>query len=75
MQLSLVRNPSETDPLMTQSQRKEFPAGMEREVVDGGVREGRPETAHLIGLPWLLFFVIVLLAVLGLALNWHTFFP
>jgi hypothetical protein len=73
--VSLIRNPSETDPLLTQSQRTGFPAELERQVVDGGVREGRPETGHPIGLVWVFVFLIVFLVAVGLALNWRIFFP
>lgn len=72
---SLTRNPAENDPLMTQSQRTDFPRGLEREVVEGGVREGRLETSHGIGLVWLFVILIVILLVVGLAVNWGTIFP
>ena len=70
-----MRNPSENDPLMTQGQRTDFPAELERQVVDGSVAEGRPETAHGIGLVWLFVFLVLFLLALGIALNWRTFFP
>ena len=73
--MSLTRNPAENDPLMTQSQRTDFPAELERQVVDGGVREGRPETAHGIGLVWLFVLLVIFLLVVGVVVNWGTFFP
>ena len=73
--VSLIRNPSETDPLLTQSQRDDFPAELERGVIDGGAREGRPESAHGIGLYWALLLVLVFALIVGLALNWSRFFP
>ena len=61
--------------MLTQSQRTGFPAELERQVVDGGVREGRPETGHAIGLVWLFVFLVVFLVAVGLFLNWRIFFP
>lgn len=73
--MSLTRNPSETDPLMARSQRRDFPYELEREVVDGGVREGRPESRYSIGLLWLLALVLAFMLVVGLVLNWGRLFP
>lgn len=73
--MSLIRSPTETDPLMTQSQRADFPPEVERHVIDGGVREGRPETEHAIGLLWLLALLVAFLLIVGLAVNWGRFFP
>jgi hypothetical protein len=73
--LSLIRSPTETDPVLTQSQRTDFPAELERQVIDGGVREGRPETGDPTGLLWLLAIVIAFLVIVGLAVNWSRFFP
>ncbi len=73
--MSLIRSPTETDPLMTQSQRADFPPELERQVIDGGVREGRPETEHAIGLLWFLLLLMAFLLIVGLAVNWGRFFP
>ncbi len=73
--MSLIRSPTETDPLMTQSQRTDFPPELERQVVDGGVKEGRPEIGAGIGLLWLLAILIAFLLIVGLAVNWSRLFP
>lgn len=49
---------------MTKSLRTDYPASMEREIIDGGVAEGRPETSQFPGLYWL----VVILAAAGIAL-------
>ncbi len=73
--MSLTRNPAETDPLMTQSQRGDFPRELEGQVVDGGVREGRPESAHVNDLVWLFVLVVAVLVIVGVAVNWGRLFP
>ncbi len=67
--------PTETDPLMTQSLRTDFPAGLERQVIDGGVAEGRPEAGDVGGVMWLLIIIFVVLIVAGFIVNWGLFFP
>ncbi len=65
------RSPPTTDPLMTQSLRTDFSASMEREIIDGGVAEGRIETQQFPNLLWL----VLLLAIAGvgfLAYLWLT---
>lgn len=44
------RNPTETDPLLVQSQRGDFPVAVERQLVDGGARGGRLETSDWPGM-------------------------
>ncbi len=74
--MAWTRRPAETDPLMTQSMRTDFPPALERQVIDGGVAEGRSESALFPGLVWLALFMIVGLAVLLGYLWWTTgWFP
>jgi len=60
---------------MSQSMRTDFPPELERQVVDGGVRDGRPEAGDSMGLLWVLAFILGLAIVVGLAVNWGRFFP
>ncbi len=65
-----------SDPQMTQSMRTDFPAEIERSVVDGGVREGRPEERVASGFPTVAFLLIVLLVILALSFKWSMYgFP
>jgi hypothetical protein len=49
---------------------------MERSVIDGGVRDGRPESAHASGLITLAVILIPVVLVLGLAFKWIVYgFP
>jgi hypothetical protein len=65
-----------TDGNLTQSQRADFPESLERSVVDGGVREGRPETRYWPGFAYLVIGFIVLLLGVGLVIKWAYFgFP
>ncbi len=74
--MAWTRLPAKTDPLMTQSMRTDFPAPLERQIVDGGVREGRPETTQFPGMVSLVFLLVLGLAALGIALKWLVFgFP
>jgi hypothetical protein len=66
--MSWNRNPAQTDPLLTQSMRDDFPVSMEREIVDGGVREGRMESPLFPGLVWLAGLMVVGLAALLIVL-------
>lgn len=55
------------NPKVIQSLRTDVPANLERALVDGGVREGKPEnplTPDLAGAVWLLILLIA-----GLALG------
>lgn len=74
--MSWTKLPGETDPMMVQSLRTDFPAGVERQVIDGGVAEGRPESPFLPGLMWLALLMIVGLAALLAYFLWAApWFP
>lgn len=76
--MSLIRSPTETDPLMSQSTRRDFPASLERIVVDGGVAEGRPESPGLPGMvnlstvALLALTVLVVILLVALAMGWFS---
>lgn len=58
-----------------QSVRTDIPAELERMVVDGGVREGKPENPHTPNFNagmLLVILVIVGLALIGLAVRYLT---
>ena len=60
------------NPKVVQSVRTDIPSDLERAMVDGGVREGRPENPHAPGMATaflLLILVIVGLALVGLAIR------
>ncbi len=67
--------PTETDPLMTQSLRTDFPTSIERQVVDGGVAEGRPAPGDVAAVGWLVGIVLAIMLLVALALNWGRLFP
>lgn len=67
--------PGETDPLLVQSMRTDFPASVEHQVVDGGVAEGRREPGDVGGLIWAFVLIFALLIVAAVIVNWHAFFP
>ncbi len=70
--MAAPRTPPTTDPLMVRSLRDDFPAPMEREIIDGGVREGRPETTRFPGLVWLVVMLLGGLIALLVFLWWRT---
>lgn len=43
MRVTASTNNSKPDPMMNRSLRDDFPRELEREIVDGGMREGRVE--------------------------------
>lgn len=57
---------------MMQGMRDDFPPNLERQVVDGGVAEGRLESHSFPGLVWLAVLMIVGLAALLAYLWWAT---
>lgn len=61
--------------MMTQSERGDFPPALERQIVDGGVKEGRPESTHINDLLWLFVLIVAILIIVGVAVNWGRFFP
>lgn len=62
--------PTETDPLMTQSLRTDFPASVEASVVDG-----RPEVGDPGAIVWILLIIFCFVIAAGLIANWGRFFP
>ncbi len=71
-----TRLPGGTDPLMVQSARTDFSPEVVRQVIDGGVAEGRPESPFFPGLIWLAMFVLLGLAGLLAYFLWAApWFP
>lgn len=66
-------NAPKPDPMINRSLRDDFPPELEREIVDGGVREGRPESTGFPGMVGLVFLLILGLAALGFLMMWLVF--
>jgi len=61
---------------LAQSTRTDFPTNLDREVVDGGLREGRPETPLGPGMLYVAILVMLLPLGVGLVLGIRMFaFP
>ncbi len=76
MSMSWIKLPGSTDPQMMQSMRTDFSADMERQVIDGGVAEGRPESPLFPGMVWLALLIMGGLAALLVYFLWATpWFP
>ncbi len=70
------RIPIPMEPLMAQALRTDFPASMEREIVDGAVRERHQESARLPGMAGLFFVLLLGLLAACLVVKWLVFgFP
>lgn len=61
---------------MLQSMRDDFPASMEGDILDGRVRDGKPESARFPGLVTLVILLFVGIVGLGLVMKWLVYgFP
>lgn len=62
-------------PTIERSFRTDFPEDQERAVVDGGVREGYPESQQWPGLVWLAVLFFLFIGGVGLAMVVFRGFP
>lgn len=59
-----------------QSVRTDMPPDLERGIVDGGVREGRPENPSAPGMATAILLIIIALVAVALFLRWRVYgFP
>ncbi len=70
--MTWTQPPGKTDPQMMQSMRDDFAPGLERQIIDGGVADGRSESRAFPGLVWLALLMIVGLAALLAYLLWAS---
>jgi hypothetical protein len=55
-------------PTIERSSRTDFPVGQQRVVVDGGVREGYPESQYWPGIVWIAILFFLFIGGVGLAM-------